>query len=55
MENTGEIMGILRELGNDGEGEVVYFIRKIDQLEAVVWQLYDTGCGQNLKYGIGGG
>ena len=46
-------MDVLRELGSDDEEKVVYLIHKADNLEAIVWQLYDAGYRPNLKYGIG--
>jgi hypothetical protein len=53
VEHIDEIMDVLRELGSDEEEKVVYQVHKIDNLEAIVWQLYDTGYRPNLKYGIG--
>ena len=46
-------MDTLRELGSDDEEKVVYLVHKTDNLEAIVWQLYDAGYWPNLKYGMG--
>ena len=53
VEHIDEIMDVLRELGSDEEEKVVYLVHKTDNLEAIVWQLYDAGYRPNLKYGIG--
>jgi len=52
VEHIDEILGILREMGDDEE-KVVYLVHKTDNLEAIVWQLYDAGYRPNLKYGVG--
>ena len=52
MEHIGEILEILLEKGDDEE-KVVYLVHKMDNLEAIVWQLYDAGYRPNLKYGVG--
>ena len=53
VDHIDEIMDVLRELGNTDEEKVVYLVHKTDNLEAIVWQLYDAGYRPNLKYGIG--
>ncbi len=37
------IWGILWELGSDEEEKAVYLVHKTDNLEDMVWQLYDAG------------
>ena len=52
VEHIDQILEILRE--EQGEEErTVYLIHKTDNLEAIVWQLYDAGYRPNLQYGIG--
>ena len=53
VEHVDEILDIPQELGSDDEEGVVYLIHKTDDLEAIVWQLYDAGYRPNLKYGLG--
>ena len=64
-----ETMEILRELADSDEDptegvaldgargpardRVVYLVHKTDNLEAIVWQLYEAGYRPNLKYGVG--
>ena len=49
VDHIDEIMDVLRELGSDegSEEKVVYLIHKTDNLEAIVWQLYDAGYRPN--------
>ena len=35
------------------ESKVLYMVRKTDNLEAIVWQLYDAGFRPSIKYGAG--
>ena len=35
------------------ESKLIYMIHKTDNLEAIVWQLYDAGFRPNIKYGAG--
>lgn len=53
VEHIDEILAILREEQTEEEERVVHIIHKTDNLEAIVWQLYDAGFRPNLKYGIG--
>ncbi|MFM7990338.1 MAG: hypothetical protein ACKPKO_64585, partial [Candidatus Fonsibacter sp.] len=49
------MLDILREQpANEEEGSnILYMIRKTDNLEAIVWQLYDAGFRPSIKYGAG--
>jgi hypothetical protein len=55
MEHIDELLEILREQeGAEGEEEKIsYLIQKHDNLEAVVWQLYDAGFRPRIKHGAG--
>ena len=53
MEHVDEIVEILRELDNSDEDRVMYLVHKMDNLEAIAWQLYDAGYRPNLKDGVG--
>ena len=37
----------------EAESKLIYMIHKTDNLEAIVWQLYDAGFRPNIKYGAG--
>ena len=52
IERIDEILETLREQSDDEE-KTVYMIHKTDNLESIVWQLYDAGYRPNLKYGVG--
>jgi hypothetical protein len=54
MEHIDELLEILREQeGAEEEEKISYLIQKHDNLEAVVWQLYDAGFRPSIKYGAG--
>ncbi|MFM7988529.1 MAG: hypothetical protein ACKPKO_55370, partial [Candidatus Fonsibacter sp.] len=52
------MLDILREQpanskDDEEEPKVLYMIHKTDNLEAIVWQLYDAGFRPSIKYGAG--
>ena len=52
IEHIDELLEILREQeGAEEEEKISYLIQKQDNLEAVVWQLYDAGFRPNIKHG----
>ena len=57
IEHIDEMLDILREQpaseDKDEESKVLYMVHKTDNLEAIVWQLYDAGFRPSIKYGAG--
>ena len=58
IEHIDEMLEIVREPSNtegkeEEESKLIYMIHKTDNLEAIVWQLYDAGLRPNIKYGAG--
>ena len=53
VEHIDEILDILREEATEEKERTIYLIHKTDNLEAIVWQLYEAGYRPNLKYGVG--
>ena len=53
IEHIDELPAILREQPESDADKLIYMIHKADNLEAIVWQLYDAGFRPNIKYGAG--
>jgi len=51
IDHIDEILDILREAPE--EDRIIYIVQKQDNLEAIVWQLYEAGYRPNIKYGAG--
>ncbi|MFM7980599.1 MAG: hypothetical protein ACKPKO_14900, partial [Candidatus Fonsibacter sp.] len=47
------MLDILREqpANEEEESNIIYMIHKTDNLEAIVWQLYDAGFRPSIRYG----
>ena len=66
IENVDELLDVLRESDSSEDMEetdiskekkkvdkISYLVQKYDNLEAIVWQLYDAGYRPSIKYGAG--
>ena len=64
IENIDELLDILRESDGseqeEGDGQekskpdkITYLVQKYDNLETIVWQLYNAGYRPSIKYGAG--
>ena len=51
LETLREQSSIKGEKEEEAESKLIYMIHKTDNLEAIVWQLYDDGFRPNIKYG----
>ena len=52
IEHIDELLEILRTTPGDQE-KLIHVIQKQDNLEAIVWQLYEAGFRPNIKYATG--